>query len=96
MLFDYILSLYMFMITCFMFSYYYKHLMLTIISLEFIMISVFFNMFIILMVLESNLYLMIVFLTMGVCEGALGLSLIVLIVRFYGNDYMNSMSLMKW
>lgn len=94
--YNYIISIYIFIISCFIFSYYYKHLILTIIRLEFIIISVFFNIYIILIVLESNIYLIIIFLTISVCEGALGLSLIVLIVRFYGNDYLNSIRILKW
>lgn len=71
-------------------------MILTIIILEFIIVSVFFNIYLILIIIERNFYLIIIFLTIGVCEGALGLSLIVIIVRFYGNDYLNSISLLKW
>lgn len=70
--------------------------MLLLIRLEFIIISTFYNIFIILILVENNFYLIIIYLTIVVCEGALGLSLIVLIVRFYGNDYINSLSLLKW
>lgn len=93
---DFFFSIYILFFSCFIFSFYYKHLLLTIIRLEFIIISVFFNIFIILIILERNLYLIIIFLTIGVCERALGLSLIILIVRFYGNDYINSLRIIKW
>lgn len=70
--------------------------MLTIISLEFIVIFLVFNIFNILILIERNLFLIIILLTITVCEGALSLSLIVLIVRFYGNDYINSLIILKW
>nr|AZL93086.1 NADH dehydrogenase subunit 4L [Amblyjoppa sp. ZJUH_2016002] len=93
---DYYVSLYLYMISCFMLSYFYKHLLLTVISLEFMMIFLVYNMFTILIIIQSSLYLMIMFLTVAVCEGALSLSLIVLLVRFYGNDYINSLVILKW
>lgn len=93
---NFYLSLYIFIISCFIFSYYYNYLLLTIIRLEFIMVTLFYNIFIIINILENNLYRIIFFLRIGVCEGALGLSLIVLIVRSYGNDYINSLRLLKW
>lgn len=78
-----------------MLFYYYKHLLLILIRLEFIVIIILFNIFYILIILNLNLYYILFFLTIIVCEGALGLSLIVLIVRFYGNDYLNSLRLIK-
>nr|BBB16280.1 NADH dehydrogenase subunit 4L [Pagurus minutus] len=56
---------------------YRKHLLNTLLSLEFIMLGIFFLLF---------------FLTLAACEGALGLSLLVSIVRSHGNDYFNSFS----
>lgn len=70
--------------------------MLTIISLEFIIIFVIFNIFNIFFIIQRNIYLIIIFLTIAVCEGALSLSLVVLLVRFYGNDYINSLVILKW
>lgn len=64
--------------------------------LEFIIVSIFFNFYIILIILKVSLYLIFVFLTITVCEGALGVTLIIIIVRFYGNDYSNSLILLKW
>nr|AFN27601.1 NADH dehydrogenase subunit 4L [Diadromus collaris] len=93
---DYLFTYYLFLFICFMFSFYFKHLLLTIISLEFMVILLIFNMFYIFMLVEMNMYLIILFMTLTVCEGALSLSLIVLMVRFYGNDYINSLMILKW
>nr|YP_010716464.1 NADH dehydrogenase subunit 4L [Gotra octocincta]WDQ40360.1 NADH dehydrogenase subunit 4L [Gotra octocincta] len=90
------LSFYLFILSFFMFSFYYKHLMLMVISLEFITVSVSFNMFILMMDMKILSFLVMFMLIFSVCEGALILSMLVLMTRFYGNDYMNSLSLMKW
>lgn len=79
-----------------MFCFFYKHLLLTIIRLEFIIIFIIFNIYNLILIIEINRYLIIIVLTVTVCEGALSLSLIVLIVRFYGNDYINSLVILKW
>lgn len=78
-----------------MFCFFYKHLLLTIIRLEFIIIFIIFNIYNLILIIEINRYLIIIVLTVTVCEGALSLSLIVLIVRFYGNDYINSLVILK-
>nr|AZL93305.1 NADH dehydrogenase subunit 4L [Hypsicera sp. ZJUH_2016019] len=94
--FNYLLTLYMYMISIFILIYYKSHMLLMIISLEFIMMSVFFNMFVIYDYLEIKLNNLIIFMSLVVCEGGLGLSLVVLMVRIYGNDYLNSLSITKW
>lgn len=55
-----------------------------------------YNLFLLIYLIEINIFYLIYFLIFVVCEGALGLSLIVLIVRIYGNDYINSIRLIKW
>lgn len=40
-------------------------------------------------------YILIYFLTFCVCEGAFGLSILVVLVRSYGNDYLNSVIFLK-
>lgn len=40
--------------------------------------------------------IIILILIIFVCEGTLSLTLIVLIVRFRGNDYINSLRIIKW
>lgn len=76
--------------------YFFKHLLLILICLELIITFIFFNLFKILLLFEFNLFYLIFFLIIIVCEGALGLTLIVVLVRFKGNDYLNSLSLLKW
>lgn len=64
--------------------------------MEFIIINLIYNIYIILVGIEINLYLIIFILIFSVCEGALSLTLIILLVRLYGNDYLLSLNLIKW
>nr|YP_009564676.1 NADH dehydrogenase subunit 4L [Chaetocnema pelagica]QAY82063.1 NADH dehydrogenase subunit 4L [Chaetocnema pelagica] len=69
-----------------------KHLLLMLLSLEFIVISLYLNMFIYLSMMSYEFYFLMIFLTMSVCEGALGLSLLIMMVRIHGNDYILTFS----
>nr|UBU97903.1 NADH dehydrogenase subunit 4L [Myrmecophilus sp.] len=66
-----------------------KHLLMTLLSLEFLMLNVFL-MNVMYLGLIGGLYFSMVFLTFIVCEGTLGLGILVSLVRFYGNDYFQS------
>nr|YP_010528184.1 NADH dehydrogenase subunit 4L [Aelia fieberi]UXW64338.1 NADH dehydrogenase subunit 4L [Aelia fieberi] len=73
-----------------------KHLLLSLLSLEFMVLWVFFLLFLMLMNYGHELYFSLFFLVFTVCEGALGLSILVSLVRSQGNDYLSSMSLLSW
>nr|YP_010417415.1 NADH dehydrogenase subunit 4L [Hemichloridia euprepia]USF12113.1 NADH dehydrogenase subunit 4L [Hemichloridia euprepia] len=72
----------------------HKHLLIVLLSLEFIVLSIFFFMMIYLMTIEYDLYMLMVFLVFSVCEGALGLSILVSMIRTHGNDYFQSFNLL--
>jgi NADH-ubiquinone oxidoreductase chain 4L len=72
-----------------------KHLLATLLRLEFIVLSLYGLLFIYLTGLGHEIYFTIVFLTFAVCEGALGLSILVSIVRTHGNDYFQSFSILQ-
>nr|AII02373.1 NADH dehydrogenase subunit 4L [Phyllonorycter froelichiella] len=84
----------MFYIGNFIFISQRKHLLIVLLSLEFIILSIFFFFLIILSLFDYNMYMLMVFLVFSVCEGALGLSILVSMIRTYGNDYFNSYSLL--
>lgn len=67
-----------------------KHLLSILLSLEFIVLILFFFIFIYLNIINYENYFSIIFLTFRVCEGALGLSILVSIIRTHGNDYFQS------
>nr|AFN10597.1 NADH dehydrogenase subunit 4L [Sasakia charonda] len=71
----------------------HKHLLIVLLSLEFIVLSIFFLMMMYLMMINNNMYMLMVFMVFSVCEGALGLSILVSMIRTHGNDYFYSYNL---
>nr|UOU84885.1 NADH dehydrogenase subunit 4L [Themira lucida] len=70
-----------------------KHLLSMLLSLEFIVLSLFLMMFIYLNQMNYESYFSLMFLTFSVCEGALGLSILVSMIRTHGNDYFQSFNM---
>nr|YP_010943450.1 NADH dehydrogenase subunit 4L [Symbrenthia silana]WLS55479.1 NADH dehydrogenase subunit 4L [Symbrenthia silana] len=71
----------------------YKHLLIVLLSLEFIVLSMYFFFLMFLMMLNYNMYMLVIFMVISVCEGALGLSILVSMIRTHGNDYFQSYNL---
>nr|YP_009497832.1 NADH dehydrogenase subunit 4L [Prismostictoides unihyala]AWT58511.1 NADH dehydrogenase subunit 4L [Prismostictoides unihyala] len=71
-----------------------KHLLIVLLSLEFIVLSLYFFFLIFLTFIEYEMYMLMVFLVFSVCEGTLGLSILVSMIRTHGNDYFQSFSLL--
>nr|YP_009184030.1 NADH dehydrogenase subunit 4L [Pyrinioides aurea]ALN96959.1 NADH dehydrogenase subunit 4L [Pyrinioides aurea] len=71
-----------------------KHLLIVLLSLEFMVLSVFIFMLLLLSYISYDLYMLMVFLVFSVCEGALGLSILVSMIRTHGNDYFQSFNLL--
>nr|UXR12267.1 NADH dehydrogenase subunit 4L [Theretra clotho] len=70
-----------------------KHLLVVLLSLEFIVLSIFFFFLVFLMMIDYDMYMLMVFLVFSVCEGSLGLSILVSMIRTHGNDYFQSFNL---
>nr|YP_009407711.1 NADH dehydrogenase subunit 4L [Ampelophaga rubiginosa]AMB36453.1 NADH dehydrogenase subunit 4L [Ampelophaga rubiginosa]QVT10946.1 NADH dehydrogenase subunit 4L [Ampelophaga rubiginosa] len=70
-----------------------KHLLIVLLSLEFIVLSIFFFLLVFLMMIDYDMYMLMVFLVFSVCEGSLGLSILVSMIRTHGNDYFQSFNL---
>nr|YP_009946878.1 NADH dehydrogenase subunit 4L [Penthimia melanocephala]QOG08897.1 NADH dehydrogenase subunit 4L [Penthimia melanocephala] len=70
-----------------------KHIFLCLLSLEFIVISLLLMYINYFMMYSYGLYLMILMMVFFVCEGVLGLSVLVSMIRLMGNDYLSSMYL---
>nr|YP_009537892.1 NADH dehydrogenase subunit 4L [Limenitis camilla]AYN60609.1 NADH dehydrogenase subunit 4L [Limenitis camilla] len=83
----------MFMFGNMIFVSKHKHLLIVLMSLEFMVLSIFFLMLLYLMMIKYSLYMLMVFLVFSVCEGALGLSILVSMIRTHGNDYFQSFNL---
>nr|YP_010947380.1 NADH dehydrogenase subunit 4L [Prismosticta microprisma]WGO62404.1 NADH dehydrogenase subunit 4L [Prismosticta microprisma] len=71
-----------------------KHLLIVLLSLEFMVLSIFFFMLIFLSLYDYNMYMLMIFLVFSVCEGSLGLSILVSMIRTHGNDYFQSFNLL--
>nr|YP_010730141.1 NADH dehydrogenase subunit 4L [Protohermes motuoensis]UFZ13056.1 NADH dehydrogenase subunit 4L [Protohermes motuoensis]WEG22774.1 NADH dehydrogenase subunit 4l [Protohermes motuoensis] len=72
-----------------------KHLLLMLLSLEFIVISLFMGLMVFLKIFNYEYFFSMFFLTFSVCEGALGLSILVSMVRTHGNDYFSSFNILQ-
>nr|YP_010354123.1 NADH dehydrogenase subunit 4L [Gunda ochracea]UOG84778.1 NADH dehydrogenase subunit 4L [Gunda ochracea] len=89
-----ILFIYMFFIGNLIFVSKNKHLLIVLLSLEFIVLSIFFFFLIMLMFSDYDMYMLMIFLVFSVCEGSLGLSILVSMIRSHGNDYFQSFSML--
>nr|ALO76552.1 NADH deshydrogenase subunit 4L [Aderidae sp. GENSP01] len=89
------ISLLMFFFTSLIsFSMNRKHLLLMLLSLEFMVLSMYFMMYLYFGISSLDLFFLMVFLMFTVCESVLGLVILVLMVRMYGNDYFQSFNLL--
>nr|YP_010329807.1 NADH dehydrogenase subunit 4L [Lamoria adaptella]UNP54556.1 NADH dehydrogenase subunit 4L [Lamoria adaptella] len=89
-----LVMIFMFMIGNMIFISKRKHLLIVLLSLEFIVLSIFFFLLIYFELVDESLYMLMVFLVFSVCEGALGLSILVSMIRTHGNDYFQSFNLL--
>nr|UPL65672.1 NADH dehydrogenase subunit 4L [Helcomeria spinosa] len=78
------------------FSLNRKHLLVTLFSLEYLVLIVFLTMYFFMLSLNYEMYFMMIFLVFTVCEGALGLSVLVNMIRSHGNDLLSSLSVLSW
>nr|WQM87329.1 NADH dehydrogenase subunit 4L [Eurymetra natalensis] len=88
--------LYMFICGMIIFCSFRKHLLLTLLSLEYMVVLIFFTLFLFLYFYLSEYYFLMIFLTFSVCEGVLGLSILVSMIRCHGNDNLMNLSSLLW
>lgn len=93
--FKFMVSVYLFLIGGLSFILIRKHLLSMLLSLEFIVLSLFFLLLLFLINFNFELYFLMFFLVFRVCEGALGISILVSIIRTHGNDFFNSFSILQ-
>nr|YP_010610963.1 NADH dehydrogenase subunit 4L [Rhingia louguanensis]YP_010883355.1 NADH dehydrogenase subunit 4L [Rhingia formosana]AIW06405.1 NADH dehydrogenase subunit 4L [Syrphidae sp. MT-2014]WAP91797.1 NADH dehydrogenase subunit 4L [Rhingia louguanensis]WIF29681.1 NADH dehydrogenase subunit 4L [Rhingia formosana] len=95
MLFNWGLPFFLMMMGILIFISNRKHLLSMLLSLEYIVLSLFYLLFIYLNMLNYENYFSMVFMTFSVCEGVLGLSILVSMIRTYGNDYFQSFNILQ-
>nr|WMH03361.1 NADH dehydrogenase subunit 4L [Encyrtus aurantii] len=91
----YYFYLILFFNSMFMFVYFFYNIMLSLMALEFLMLSL-------LMILNfavlffGEMFLLMYFLVFVVCESVLGLTLLIILIRSKGNDNMKYFNLILW
>nr|YP_010265779.1 NADH dehydrogenase subunit 4L [Coquillettidia nigricans]UIS24533.1 NADH dehydrogenase subunit 4L [Coquillettidia nigricans] len=73
----------------------HKHLLCMLLSLEFMVLVLFMMVLNYLSYMNNEMYFSMFFLVFCVCEGVLGLSILVSIVRTHGNDYFQSFTILQ-
>nr|AYQ22820.1 NADH dehydrogenase subunit 4L [Coscineuta sp. OR249] len=77
----------------YVFSSKRKHLLMVLLSLEYMVLSLFLLIIVFLVEFDYDYFFPVIFLVFSVCEGALGLSILVSMIRSHGNDFFNSFGL---
>nr|YP_009045975.1 NADH dehydrogenase subunit 4L [Engaeus sericatus]CDR98471.1 NADH dehydrogenase subunit 4L [Engaeus sericatus] len=77
------------------FIFEHKHLLSVLLGLEFMMLSIFGLLSVAITGVGLEAYFVMFFLVLAACEGALGLSLLVSIVRSHGGDYFSSFGVLS-
>nr|YP_010035029.1 NADH dehydrogenase subunit 4L [Parazyginella tiani]QOX09873.1 NADH dehydrogenase subunit 4L [Parazyginella tiani] len=88
-----VIYFYMFFMGLFSLILIRKHILLCLISLEFVVLSLLIMILISCLMFNYSFYLYLIMMTFYVCEGVLGLSILVYMIRCHGNDYLLSMFL---
>nr|WRK21410.1 NADH dehydrogenase subunit 4L [Acostemma sp.] len=87
------LFLYMYVMGMLSLIYIRNHIFLCLISLEFVVLTLLLMYVMYCLMCLFSLYLMVILMVFFVCEAVLGLSILVYLIRCYGNDYLNSLLL---
>nr|WIL79922.1 NADH dehydrogenase subunit 4L [Pieleus irregularis] len=90
----YYIFIFMFIMGALSFTIKRKHLLMMLLSLEFMVLSLFMGLFFFFNLMMYEYYFSLIFLTFSVCEGALGLSLLVSMIRSHGNDYFQTFNIL--
>nr|YP_009536178.1 NADH dehydrogenase subunit 4L [Nemorilla maculosa]AYM35209.1 NADH dehydrogenase subunit 4L [Nemorilla maculosa] len=85
----------LFMMGVFVFVSNRKHLLSMLLSLEYIVLSLFLLLFLYLNLINYENFFSMMFLIFSVCEGVLGLSILVSMIRTHGNDYFQSFNILE-
>uniref|UniRef100_A0AAU6PC31 NADH-ubiquinone oxidoreductase chain 4L n=1 Tax=Funkikonia zheana TaxID=3133676 RepID=A0AAU6PC31_9HEMI len=86
-----LMSMYMIVVSMMSFMMTRKHTLMSLLSLEFMMMSTLMMIMLFCLLMKYSMYLFMFMMTILICEGVLGLSILVNMIRCQGNDFMNSM-----
>nr|UZA61296.1 NADH dehydrogenase subunit 4L [Rhynchothorax sp. JZ-2022] len=68
-----------------------NHLLCLLLSLEFFMLMIYMMLAIVCVDYNNEFYMGFYYLTISVCDGGLGLALLVIIIRSHGSEMVNNM-----
>nr|QNJ33950.1 NADH dehydrogenase subunit 4L [Medetera sp. Qilemoge-2020] len=95
LMFYFLVYIFMFLVGILVFVLNRKHLLSMLLSLEFMVLGLFSLLFFCLLTFGFQEFFSMMFLTFTVCEGALGLSILVSLIRTHGNDYFQTFSILQ-
>nr|QWQ55634.1 NADH dehydrogenase subunit 4L [Ocellarnaca sp.] len=95
LMYYWLVGIFMFVSGLYVFCSKRKHLLAVLLSLEFMVLVVFMLLFMFLNMFDYELFFSMVFLVFSVCEGALGLSILVSMIRTHGNDFFQSFVILQ-
>ncbi len=73
----------------------HRHLLVVLLGLEQMVVGGFSLILFLLVCFDIEAYFSVMFLTFAVCEGSLGLSVLVALSRSFGSDYFSSFSVLQ-
>nr|WRQ18234.1 NADH dehydrogenase subunit 4L [Multinervis guangxiensis] len=88
---SWVFVMFMYILGIFSLIFIKNHILLSLMSLEFIVLYLLYFIYFYCLMYEGSFYLYVLLMTFFVCEGVLGLSLLVFMIRTHGNDYLNSL-----
>nr|YP_010610650.1 NADH dehydrogenase subunit 4L [Cirrothauma murrayi]WAP91405.1 NADH dehydrogenase subunit 4L [Cirrothauma murrayi] len=90
-----LLGLFMYISGLFVLLSQWKHILSVMLSFEIMMLGVLVSFIFCWGLMSLDYFLIMVVIVFSVCEASLGLSLLVSLIRCYGNDYVKMLSLYK-
>nr|YP_010884432.1 NADH dehydrogenase subunit 4L [Adelges cooleyi]WIW75844.1 NADH dehydrogenase subunit 4L [Adelges cooleyi] len=90
-----LLSLIMMFFGILFYVFNFNHLLMMLLGLEYLLLILSFMIVLNLMMFIKQYMLLIVFLVFCISESVLGLTVLIVMVRMYGNDYMKSLMILQ-
>jgi NADH:ubiquinone oxidoreductase subunit K len=72
-----------------------NHFITTLLRLEFASLSLYLLLFLTIVKVDTETFISLIYLALAACEGALGLSILVAVIKHRGNDFLNSANLIQ-
>nr|QYF07827.1 NADH dehydrogenase subunit 4L [Brachyponera chinensis] len=95
MMIDILMTMNLFMMSLLSFIFLFKYMLMILMAMELMIMSIF--IFLVLMLNFKEIEILsIYYLIFSVCESVLGMIILILVIRFYGNELLYLMNLKKF